>query len=629
MFKLKAPLILNVDDNEPTRYVITRTLRNAHFEVAEAGTGEEAMRLLKERSPDLILLDVHLPDVNGIDLCKRIKSDPQSSRIPVLQMSATVVNMQDRVRGLDGGAESYLIQPVEPELLLATIRALLRAREAEALMREMAVQWQTTFDAINDAVLLLDAEGRILRCNSSVRQIFEEAPEQLIGRTCDSLWDPAVIQAEGLAFTRMLRSGRREEMDLRHHKRWMHVTVDPVRSENGTVEGAVYIVCDITDRRRLEEKIRQAQKSESIGQLAGGVAHDFNNLLTAILGNTSLALSSLSTDNPVRDLLLDVESASRRAADLTQQLLAYSGKGRFVPRSLDLSGLVNGMQDLIEAAIPRKLELLMHLDANLPRVYADPSQMQQLVMNLAMNAAEAMGKKRGRIRISTGLERVESKEGSELQPGSYVFLEIQDTGCGMDEQVQAKMFDPFFSTKFVGRGLGLSAAAGIVRSHSGAIRAHSEPDKGTIFRVLLPVMEPEAEAAAPLSLRGTGKILVVDDQEFVRRFASHTLKAYGYDVVMAANGKEAIQVIRDSGDSIAAAILDMTMPVMTGDEALQEMAALNPRLRVIVSTGYDSNEAKERFAKYPVYGFLFKPYSARQLAETVRAALSGDNRKPL
>ncbi len=619
--KLKPALILNVDDHEPSRYATTRMLQRAQFEVSEAATGAEALRKVRELKPDLVVLDVNLPDLNGIEVCRRIKADPETAGTTILHMSATFVNSGDRIRGLEGGAETYLVEPVEPEVLVATIRALLRTKDAEARMREMAAQWQSTFDAISDGVALLDAKGRILRCNHAFREIFESRSPQLVGLSCHELWDLAAIPAEGFAFSRMLRTNRRESMDVRNEGRWFQVTADPVKAADGSLSGAVYIVADITERRTLEERVRQTQKYESIGHLAAGVAHDFNNLLTAILGNTSLALAELPADSPIQERLSEVQRASERAADLTQQLLAYSGKGRFVVRPLDLNTFIRNMEDLIRAALPKKVTLVMQLDPAIPKIEADASHMQQLVTNLVLNAGEAMAGKPGKLRIAAGVQHLEADEVEDLVPGEYVTLEVQDTGCGMDERIQGQIFDPFFTTKFAGRGLGLAAVSGIVRGHRGAIQVHSAPGEGSTFRIFLPALERPAPPRVSGDLRGSGTVLVVDDEEVIRRFAYHTLRAYGYDVILASNGQEAIEVVSARGSELSAVLLDMTMPVMSGEEALERVAELRPQLKIIVSTGYAQEEAHRRFAAQHVDDFLLKPFSARQLVEKLKVVL--------
>jgi PAS domain S-box-containing protein len=273
--------------------------------------------------PDLVLLDVNLPDINGFEVCRRIKSDPATARIPVVHISAFSLESAHQTLGFDSGADNYLTEPVEPEVLLAAVRAALRARQAEESMRELALQWQTTFDAMGDGVALLDADGRILRWNRKLEELTGRRAGQLSRHYCYRLWDRADQQPEKAAFLSARESCRREEMDVKFGGRWLHVTVDPMLDEEtGEFHGAVYIVADTTERRTLEEQFREAQKFESIGQLAGGVAHDFNNLLTSILGNAGLVLNDLDAEHPLRDRIEDIAAAGNRAAELTRQLLA-------------------------------------------------------------------------------------------------------------------------------------------------------------------------------------------------------------------------------------------------------------------------------------------------------------------
>jgi signal transduction histidine kinase/CheY-like chemotaxis protein len=382
-------------------------------------------------------------------------------------------------------------------------------------------------------------------------------------------------------------------------------------------------------RRELEDQLRQAQKLESIGLLAGGVAHDFNNLLTGILGNASLAIESLDPPEPARTMLQDVIRASERAADLTRQLLAYAGKGRFVIQRLDLSAVVREISDLIRTSIPRRVDVRLELDHDLPPVEADSSQIQQLVMNLVINAGEAVGESAGVVLVRTSLRELDreaaSRCGDVLRPGKYVQLEVEDTGCGMDESTVQHIFDPFFTTKFTGRGLGLAAVQGIVRAHRGAIKVFSTPGAGTTFRALLPAAAPSAaeltrsrqDRAAP-ALAGSGTVLVVDDESLVRRIARSTLERYGYGVVEASNGREGVEALRGSPRDFSLVLLDMMMPVMGGEEAFAKMKEIRPDLPIILSSGYDEQEATRRFAGKGVSGFIQKPYTSERLGRKVR-----------
>jgi nitrogen-specific signal transduction histidine kinase/CheY-like chemotaxis protein len=394
------------------------------------------------------------------------------------------------------------------------------------------------------------------------------------------------------------------------------------------------VVLDVTERRQAEDALRQAQKLESIGVLAGGIAHDFNNLLTGIMGNASLALRTLPGDGAARahPLLQDVIRASERAADLTQQLLAYAGKGRFFIQQVDLPALVREISGLVRTSIPKKVALQLHTGA-CPPVEADASQLQQVVMNLVINGAEAIGDAPGVVTVTTGARRCTAAElrrrfpGADLPAGEYVQLEVRDTGSGMDAATRARIFDPFFTTKFTGRGLGLAAVLGIVRGHRGAIAVESATGQGTTFTVVLPAAEALAPAApapvdAAVEPTGAGDVLVVDDEEVVRRLAQSALEEYGYGVVVAGHGLEAVDLVRRAPDRFRAVLLDMTMPVMNGEEAIGHLQRLRPDLPVIVSSGYGEVEALRRFEGARVAGFLQKPYTARQLADAVRAALA-------
>ena len=566
------PTILNVDDNEGCRYAVTRILEHNDFVVKEARTGAEALRMAAAEQPDLVLLDINLPDINGFEVCKRLKAEPLTARIPVLHITASFVTGYDWARGLESGADSYLQEPVEPEVLVATINSILRARRAADAARTLAREWQATFDAISDGVAVLDAEGRIQKCNASLAALTGRPLADIVGSRWSTLWGE--LPAEKQPFARALLSRQRESVEFDYDSRTLHLTVDPVLDDAGVVIGAVQIASDVTENRRLEEQFREGQKFETIGTLAAGVAHDFNNLLTSIMGNTSLVLGTLPGDSPFRDQLEDVLKSSQRAADLTRQLLAYSGKGRHFLQKLDLSAVVERTRSLIEATVGKKVSLEVRLARSLPRIDADANQLQQVILNLVSNAAEAIGEESGVIRIRTGVDA-----------NHMVYLEVRDTGCGMDTETRSRIFDPFFTTKFTGRGLGLAAVSGIARGHRATLQVTSSPGQGSTFRISFPageeiVAEPPARANDDLS--GTGTILVVDDEDVIQRIARVTLEMRGYRVLLAGDGMEAIRAIREN-PGIALVLLDLTMPVMGGAEAVDEILAINPAIQVLVS----------------------------------------------
>ena len=391
------------------------------------------------------------------------------------------------------------------------------------------------------------------------------------------------------------------------------------------------------ERRRMEVQILHARKFESLGVLAGGIAHDFNNLLVSILGNADLALKDLGEVHPAFEPIEAVVTAGRRAAVLCDQMLAYAGKRRLVKERLDLSEWVREMASLLEISISAKVDLKLR-PADVPAfIEADPSQLRQIVVNLVGNASEALGEGGGEIVLSTGVDALTAEDlptylGQDLEPGRFVFLQVRDTGSGMDQETQEKIFDPFFTTKFPGRGLGLAATLGLVRGHGGALRVESDPGRGTTIRVLLPGAEEERPTVREAPLRGAERtanaILVVDDEEMVRLMAQTVLQRAGFEVFAAADGHEALDIFFRQGDQVAAVLLDMTMPNLAGDATFLELQRLCPGLPVILTSGYTEQAANEQIGGEQIKGegpagFIQKPYRPKDLVALVKRAIDG------
>jgi PAS domain S-box-containing protein len=398
--------------------------------------------------------------------------------------------------------------------------------------------------------------------------------------------------------------------------------------EAGQAVWMMGVCMNITERKKVQQQLQQTQKMESLGLLAGGVAHDFNNLLTGILGNARMALDRLAPGDPAQPLLRDVVLASRRAADLTRQLLAFAGKSRLAIEDIEVSSLIAELIPLVSKSIPDGAQISLNLAPM--SIRADTSQIQQLVMNLIINAAEAIGAgNSGTVYITTRVREMRTPF-EQLPPGTYGCLEVRDTGCGMDEGTSARIFDPFFSTKFTGRGLGLAAALGIVRRHQGAITVKSTPGSGSTFTVLFPARRREAATREaepePRHLSGSGTILVVDDEDLVLRLAQAALAAFGYIPLAAANGPAALEILRTHAGPLHAVVLDLMMPGMNGEETLQQIRAIRPDLPVVIASGCGEIEVGQRFAGKGANGFLPKPYTARQLARAIREVLAATGR---
>ncbi len=390
----------------------------------------------------------------------------------------------------------------------------------------------------------------------------------------------------------------------------------------------------LEERIRNEAKLRETQKLESVGLLAGGIAHDFNNILTGVLGNASLALDDVAPGSHLASRLEDVVKATERAAQLTKQLLAYAGKGRFVVEPLDLSVQVREISGLLQTSIPRTVQLRLELADGLPCIEADAAQIQQVVMNLVINAAEAIPEgKTGTVLIATRVQDVDDAyiqttvPGIDIKPGRYVTLEVHDSGIGIAPDIVSRIFEPFFTTKFTGRGLGLAAVHGIVQGHGGAIKVYSAPGQGTTFKLLFPASPTEDQSKfdemlpETAALKGTGTVLVIDDEEIVRRTAQATLERFGYQVVTAENGRQGVDALRRMADRVDLVLLDMTMPVMSGEETFQQLRSIRPDIKIILSSGYNEVEATRQFTGKGLAGFVQKPYTSVRLAETVRSVL--------
>jgi PAS domain S-box-containing protein len=486
-----------------------------------------------------------------------------------------------------------------------------------------------------DAIISKDLTGVIQTWNGGAERIYGYSEVEAIGRNIAFLL-PVDRASEEQEILSKLRNGERvehfETTRLRKDGTLIDVSlsVSPIRDAADRVIGASHVARDITARKRLEQQMRDAQRLESLGVLAGGIAHDFNNLLTGIIGNASLLSDTQPMSYSAQGLLKELTLAADRAADLTRQMLAYSGGGQFVIESTHLSEVTAEISELIKGSISKNVTVRLDLERNIPMIEADRSQIQQVIMNLIINGAEAVGDYRsGTVVVRTGALRLDEQQirldfsGSELRPGEYTFLEVQDDGCGMDEETKSRIFDPFFTTKFTGRGLGLAATLGIVSAHKGSIRVHSVPGEGTSFRVLFPATDRD-RLKLPGWRKSTGKglVLVVDDEDMVRKVAKSSLESHGYEVVLATNGKEAVDLLSSNPEAIALIILDLAMPTMGGEEAIRHLRAINPTLPVILSSGYSESEVMRRFAGHTLSGFLQKPYSSSRLRAAVDSVLA-------
>ncbi len=504
-----------------------------------------------------------------------------------------------------------------------------RKRAAEARYRRL-------FESARDGIVLVDADtGEIMDLNPFTERLLGYSQDELVGRKFWEIDPMRSAPSAHAAFEQIRDRGvlRFDDLTLRTKDgRDLLTEVIANLYSEGDHRAIQFNIRDISERRKFERELQETQKLESLGLLAGGVAHDFNNLLTAIIGNASLVYSELPADQPSRMRLREVVRAGERAAFLTRQMLAYAGKARFVTERIDLGDLIREISALVQTSIPKTVELKLDLAATLPPIEADPAQIQQVVMNLVINGAEAIGEnERGKVEIRTSLREIDAREVTEFfgsnqsAPGTFVEIEVSDTGSGMDDATKARIFDPFFTTKFTGRGLGLAAVQGIIRGHGGAIRVYSTPGHGSSFLILLPAQQwkavPAPEELRAASIPSGSVALVIDDEETIRSFATHVLSRAGMKVLVAGNGRAGVEIFRKLDTEISVVVLDLLMPIMGGEEALALMKQINPDVPVVLSSGLDETEATRRFSEPKPARFLQKPYTAGRLVEAVAATL--------
>ncbi|HEX9010865.1 MAG TPA: ATP-binding protein [Holophagaceae bacterium] len=540
-----------------------------------------------------------------------------------------------RLMALGGAAASLLAFAVTLVLSRSRRRSLAlahRLQESEARFRSLADTASCAIFTFSEVIEYMNATGAKMT-GYPVAEILGQPLWKLV-HPLDRDW----IRGRAAARLRGEPIPSRYEFRLLTKDgatRWIDFTAGTVQAGERTL--GLGTAFDVTDRVvatearvGMERQLLEAQKLESLGLLAGGVAHDFNNLLTVIQGNAGILREIPDDPERAAACLRNIEDTCRRASDLVRQMLAYAGRGRLHVQATSLNEVVQEIAQLLAVSIPKSVELRFELAPGLPPIEADTAQMQQVVMNLVTNAAEAIGEALGIITLRSGEETLDDHAAAALQasetlkPGRFVYVEVQDTGSGMDGDTLARIFDPFFTTKFTGRGLGLAAMQGIVRGHGGAVRVHSAVGMGTTFRVYFPVREgmPDpASPAAPLpegaSWRGEGLVLVVDDEEGIRDFVQHTLDRAGFMVLQAGDGLAGLDAFREHREALRLVLLDLTMPRMGGEEALREMRTLRADIPAILWSGYGEREDPGAAAT----PFLRKPFNARELLDKVREAL--------
>jgi PAS domain S-box-containing protein len=615
--------ILLVDDDLVKRYTIAKTLIRAGFEIQEAGSGSEALRLVAAL-PDLVILDVKLPDIDGFEVCRRIKSTPATSAIPVLHISTTFVHMEDKVHGLDSGADGYLTSVAEPMELIATVRALLRARRAEDAAQLSSRQWQTTFDAITDGVMLLYSSGKVVQANRTLERILGRAWTEIVGKDPSELWDESP-QPERALFAKMLESHRREARDISLGDCWLHVAVDPLRDGVGPIKGAICLVSDITDRKRMEmELLGQAQKLQEASQrkdeFLAMLAHELRNPL-APLANTLQIIRLQVQGNSLIEESLDVarrqiQHMSRLLEDLFDVSRITRGRVELRKNAIDLKSVVS---HAVEATLPVIDAFRHELTINLPPepvwVEGDSTRLEQIVTNLINNAAKYT-EPGGRITVTLDHEAEEA------------LLTVQDTGIGMTPELQNRIFDLFVQDDRSldrargGLGIGLTLVRSLVELHDGTVSVSSPgPGQGSAFEVRLPLIKERlshtdnATPVSPSHVARRLRILVVDDNRDSARTMAKILELDGHDVVCVYDGLAVIEQV--AADQPEVILLDIGLPGIDGYQVAQQLRQRYPQQEhmLIAVTGYggELNNNRARLAGFDHY--LVKPVNLSALKE--------------
>jgi PAS domain S-box-containing protein len=515
----------------------------------------------------------------------------------------------------------------------ARLETLVEARTGE--VRDLASIIEVTLNLVG----MSDLQGNVLYINPAGKKMLGLPPDQTPGALeVDRFHSPETRRfLVGEVFPNVLEQGVLEvKCEFLDQDAMPIPTASLFMSlpdKHGAPSRMAVIARDLRQEIALQQQIEHVDRLESLGVLAGGIAHDFNNILSAIIGNAGLARRKLDVDSPGQKHLENIEQSSLQAANLCKQMLAYSGKGKLIIQPVNLSGLIGDMRSLLEVSIDKNVILKFDLRQPLPTVDADITQIQQILMNLVINASEAIDKHNGVIIVSTGVMDVD--EGylqstihqPDASPGSFIYMEVSDSGCGMDEATRKKIFDPFFTTKFTGRGLGMSAVLGIVHGHQGLLHLNSEPGKGTTFKIALPlsasddVLVSKPEDKAPV--RGkSGLILVIDDEEAIREVACMVLNEMGFEVITAVDGQDGVDVFRRQQGRVTGVILDMTMPRMGGEACYHALRNIDPDLKVILSSGYSAEDATACFQGKGLAGFIQKPYLMDDFQEMVVSCFS-------
>ncbi len=648
MTALPVELLL-IEDNESYAKLVVRNLKNAEnikFNTRTAGTLAEGIEMLEERPADLILLDLLLPDSGGLDTFKNIHS--HFPAIPVIVLTA-VADEDSAVKSVKLGAQDYLVKgEVDNDQITRAIRYALerqkdinQRKKIERELFEEKERLAVTLSSIGDGVIATDTEGRVVLINSIAERLTGWLRTEAVGSLIDEVFFIVNVETGEMKENPVskaikannvvgLESGTVLVTKQREGCRYVSASSSPIRDRDGIIIGVVLVFRDITELKKLEEELLKVQKLESVGVLAGGVAHDFNNLLTSIMGNISLSSLPDISDDKVKQRLLEALKACHKARDLSSRLLTFSkGKSLKNKEATNLEKLIRDTAGFTMSG--SNVDFQFVVNDKVWAVEVDEAQISQVMSNVIINAAQAMTNE-GKITIT--IENVDAKneKGIPLTEGYYVKTTIEDQGIGIPREYISRIFDPYFTTKQAGSGLGLATSYSIIKNHGGYIAVESELHVGTKFFIYLPAKGDAVTTESKINAvikRGSGRVLIMDDKMEVREAAGEMLAHIGYEVEFAKDGGELLKTYKKAkqeGHPFDTVIMDLTVPGgMGGKEAIEKLLMFDPEVRAIVSSGYSSDPILEKYEKYGFKGVLPKPYEMEKLSDVLHLVLSQRN----
>jgi len=640
--------LLIVDDNATTRYAMRRVLERHGYQVLEAGTGSEGLALVAGTAPDALVLDVNLPDMSGFDIARQLRADPSTALLPLIHVSAASIETNDIITGLDAGGDAYLIHPVDPDVLLATLRTLLRVRDTERALRDSEARFREIFIHVAAPIAVLDAELQLHECNHAfelligsaspatrLTDVFAAGQETLVaelrarlqagerwrtplqmqvnGQTRETEWQISPYRTPGLGLVFV-----EDVTEQRHRERAQRQEIANTTSQ---------LAHEVAERARTEEQLLQAQKMDALGKLTGGIAHDFNNLLTGIITGIELMKQRIiegRADSVLRFADASLSSA-RSAASLTNRLLAFARKQPLDARALNINDRIRSLADLLRRTIGERITLIFDFTDEPAVARVDVSQFESALLNLVINARDALPEG-GHIRISTFSSHGSQKP--ELAAGRYIGLRVSDDGTGIEPSVLDKVFDPFFTTKPQGRGtgLGLSSIYGFALQSGGDASIRSTLGAGTEVTLLLPAADgeqtatPTATLDSAIRLVGHEHVLVVEDMPSVRMLIAETLIEAGYRCSQAGD-VETAQSLLEADPSIDLLLTDVGLPRLSGRQLAEWARRERPTLPVVLMTGYAENASSREGFVDERMELVLKPFEGADLLIKIRGLL--------